>query len=154
MIETTAIALEPAHHDSLKGLLASTFADESRDLLDVEIARAMDPRVGLSLVTLVDGEAVAAVMARQPINDCRFVVYLAVADAWRRHGMARRLLDHLATLGPSRFAMLVDENNHAAQRLYAVGGLRCAPRTSGQGQALWTGSWRSNPPTERQGEPG
>jgi GNAT superfamily N-acetyltransferase len=96
-IETADItSLDERQLAALEVLMAKAFADEPTDLLHLEIQRASDPRLGRGLVATRDGHVVGAVLSRQPRAQSVFVVYVAVASALRRRGLARWLLDQLA----------------------------------------------------------
>jgi len=78
------------------------------------------------LLAASDGEPAGFILVR-PAADEAEILSLAVLPAWRRRGLARRLLaaalERLAAAGTRRLLLEVAEDNAAARRLYQGAGL-------------------------------
>jgi ribosomal protein S18 acetylase RimI-like enzyme len=110
-------------HLALEVLLKESFPGDD-EIIGVELARATDQRSGRCLVALHGREVVGAVLYRPPRYGSIFVVYLAVAPAWRRQRLASRLLDAITEVERAgRLELLVRRDNLAATALYRRGGL-------------------------------
>lgn len=76
----------------------------------------------------VSGDTLAGFVLSRRAADQAEILSMAVADAWRRRGIGRKLIDiHLRRLAALRVISLfleVDEDNAPARRLYARSGFR------------------------------
>jgi ribosomal-protein-alanine N-acetyltransferase len=81
------------------------------------------------------GRATIGFIVSRRAADEAEILSIAVARAWRGHGLARRLLDlhlrRLAGLGPRTVFLEVDEDNTPARRLYARAGFHEVGRRPG-----------------------
>ena len=135
-------ALDGQQRAALIALLTSAFPADPPELLEVELARASDPRLGLGLCAVSAGRALGAILAQCPSAASAFVVYLATAESVRRQGIARLLLDWLSVSNGTQFALFVTDGNLAAERLYRAGGLAPDSGPAPAGQRRWSGTWR------------
>jgi ribosomal protein S18 acetylase RimI-like enzyme len=141
---TPIIQLDGQERTVLRRLLATSFPEAEPDLLDVEVERARNPRIGRGFAAVSAGQVVGAVTSRAPRDGRLFVVYLTVAKRHRRKGLAGVLLDELVrSSGADRVELLVDEDNNPAQQFYRRAGLSPAGGVSPAGQQRWSGRWRA-----------
>ena len=86
------------------------------------------------LLAASEGEPAGFILVR-PAADEAEILSLAVLPAWRRRGLARRLLaaalERLTAAGTRRLLLEVAEDNVAAQRLYQSAGLVAVGRRPG-----------------------
>jgi ribosomal protein S18 acetylase RimI-like enzyme len=131
---------------ALEGLLTASFPADD-ELIGAELNRATDQRTGRCLVALHGSEVVGAVLYRPPRHGSIFVVYLAVAQAWRRRRLASRLLDAVTELEQTgRLELRVRRDNQVAHALYRRGGLTPEVGPDHPSEQRWSGTWRSLTP--------
>ena len=135
-------ALDGQQHAALIALLTSAFPADPPELLEVELARASDPRLGLGLCAVEGEQVLGAILARLPSARSAFVIYLATAEPDRRQGIARALLDRLSVSAGTQFALFVTDDNVAAERLYRAGGLAPDGGPAPAQQRRWSGTWQ------------
>ena len=86
------------------------------------------------LLAVSDGEPAGFILVRQAADEAE-ILSLAVRPAWRRRGLARRLLavalERLVAAGTRRLLLEVAEDNVAARRLYQGAGLTPVGRRPG-----------------------
>jgi ribosomal protein S18 acetylase RimI-like enzyme len=83
---------------------------------------------GECLVAMLDGQLPAFLAGRQVARDETEILNLAVLPAFRRRGLARRLVETWLEEHPGRCFLEVRESNLAARQLYERAGFHLAGR--------------------------
>ena len=135
------LGLHGRQYAELGGLLSSAFPAVPPQLLEVEVARACEPRGGRGLVAVNVGQVAGVLVARRASACFVFVVYLATARRCRR-GVARTLVDRLAEMTGAPLELCAADGNTAAERLYQAGGLIPDGGSAPAGQRRWSGTWQ------------
>jgi ribosomal-protein-alanine N-acetyltransferase len=127
-------ALSEADVRDARAIAALHGAAFHRGWSDGEIERMLIDRAVLAHRALRGASLVGFILSRLVVDEAE-ILSVAVASAWRRRGLARRLLDlhlrRLAGLGALAVFLEVEEGNVAARRLYGRAGFREVGRREG-----------------------
>jgi tRNA threonylcarbamoyladenosine biosynthesis protein TsaB len=126
-----AIRLRPAAKGDA-GLLASLHGATMPRLWEVSFFEQIVAEPGgFAMVAEAHEAALGFILGRAVAGEAE-ILSIGVLAAYRRNGIAARLLREAALraheLGAATLFLEVDENNHAAQRLYEAHGLKAAGR--------------------------
>jgi glycosyltransferase involved in cell wall biosynthesis len=72
-----------------------------------------------AFIASLEGRVLGHLTWRQTAGDERELLWLYTEPAWRRHGIAVRLLEHAVSMGPAAWLLEVRPSNPGAIRLYA-----------------------------------
>ena len=119
------VPARPEHLDQLEAIERACFPDPwSRHLLE----ELLEHEGAVSLAAVGEGGAVLGYTSAQTVLDEGYINNVAVHPAYRRRGIASRLLEELrrrgTELGLSFLTLEVRASNLAAQALYAKHGYR------------------------------
>jgi ribosomal-protein-alanine N-acetyltransferase len=115
---------EPRDAAAIAALHGASF---HRGWSDSEIENLLIDRNIIAHRAMTGRRLAGFILSRLVVGEAE-ILSVAVAAAWRRKGLARRLLDlhlrRLAGVGARTVFLEVDENNAPARRLYARAGFR------------------------------